>query len=253
MCHEPGSIAPVLGAGSPPRDQQDLTLRGDDGNVFNGFLAEPVAPNGQAVVILPDVRGLHDYYRQLAVSFAGAGIRALAIDYFGRTAGLGQRPDDFEWLPHVRALTPEGVASDVAAAVDFLRRDGASEVADVFTVGFCLGGGHSWRQAAVNPDISGAVGFYGRPQLAEDVVDRMRAPLLLLVAGKDEHIPREESERFHQRLLAAGARSDMVVYDNAPHSFFDHAFDEFSAECEDAGSRVLRFMADNASHSTASA
>ena len=49
------------------------------------------------MVVLPDVRGLHPYYVELAERFAEAGIPAVAIDYFGRTAGVEPtRGDEFE-------------------------------------------------------------------------------------------------------------------------------------------------------------
>ena len=75
----------------------------------------PTGPTG--VVVLPDVRGLFRFYEQLAERFAAAGHPAIAIDYFGRTAGLGPRDEDFEYMPHVQQTTPETVALDVAAAL----------------------------------------------------------------------------------------------------------------------------------------
>jgi carboxymethylenebutenolidase len=244
MCHEPGSVPPNFGEGAGAFEQQDLVLRSADGTEFSAYVATPEQPTGKAVVVLPDIRGLHAYYRELAAAFARSGIRAVAIDYFGRTAGLSaDRGDDFDWMPHVRALTPDGVAADVAAAVDVLKHPASGPAPDVFTVGFCLGGGHSWRQAAVNPDVAGAIGFYGRPVVAEDVIGRVHAPLLMLVAGADDHIPRAESEDFHRRLVEGGAQADITVYEDAPHSFFDRSFDQFQAECADAGRRVLDFIA----------
>jgi carboxymethylenebutenolidase len=204
MCHEPGSVPPNFGEGVGAFEQQDLVLRSADGTEFSAYVATPEQPTGKAVVVLPDIRGLHAYYRELASAFARSGIRALAIDYFGRTAGPAP---------------------------------------DLFTVGFCLGGGHSWRQAAVNPDIAGAIGFYGRPVVAEDVIGRVHAPVLMLVAGADDHIPLAESQDLHRRLVEGGAQAEIKVYEDAPHSFFDRSFDQFQAECADAGRRVLDFIA----------
>ena len=58
-----------------------------DGNRLAAFRARAAEPTGAGIVILPDVRGLHPYYEELALRFAERGIDALAIDYFGRTAG----------------------------------------------------------------------------------------------------------------------------------------------------------------------
>ena len=92
---------------------------------FSAYLARAEGPTG--VVVLPDVRGLFRFYEQLAERFAAAGHPAIAIDYFGRTAGLGPRDESFEYMPHVKQSTPENVARDVETALDTLREEtGAS-------------------------------------------------------------------------------------------------------------------------------
>ena len=61
-------------------------------------------------MILPDVRGLYLFYEELALRFAEAGIDALAIDYFGRTAGVAKRDADFDHAPHVKQVPRQGCA-----------------------------------------------------------------------------------------------------------------------------------------------
>ena len=68
---------------------------------FAAYTARAERPNGAGIVSLPDVRGLHHFYEELALRFAEAGINAVAIDYFGRTAGSEPRDDSFEIRPHM--------------------------------------------------------------------------------------------------------------------------------------------------------
>ena len=75
------------------------------------------------MIVLPDVRGLHPYYMDLTQRFAEAGIPAVAIDYFGRTAGTTARDDEFEYMPHVQQVDPANVRADVAAAIERLRSE----------------------------------------------------------------------------------------------------------------------------------
>src|SRR4029077_10437611 len=117
-------------------------------------------PAKAGVVILPDVRGLYRFYEELALRFAERGYAALALDYFGRTAGAAKRGEDFEYMPHVDQTTDAGVQDDTRAAVAHLRSLG---VESVFTVGFCFGGRASWVAAASGHGLAGAVGFYGSP------------------------------------------------------------------------------------------
>src|SRR2546429_8150447 len=100
------------------------------------------------MVVLPDVRGLHQFFQDLAQRFAEAGIDCVAINYFARTAGRGDRSDGFEYMPHVEATTPEGIAADTAAAVAYLRSKDGGAVGSGFTVGFCFGGGQPWEKPA---------------------------------------------------------------------------------------------------------
>ena len=94
----------------------------------------------------------------------------------------------------------------------------------VFTLGFCMFGGHSWRLASTDLGAAGCMGFYGRPSTAADVVDQMSAPLLLLVAGDDQATSPQENAAFDQALTDAGKEHKTVVYDGAPHSFFDRSY-----------------------------
>jgi carboxymethylenebutenolidase len=194
------------------------------------------------MVVMPDVRGLHAYYRDLAARFAEAGIDAVAIDYFGRTADTDDRTEAFEFRPHVDKTTSEGVAADVAAAVAYLRSDDGGGVQRVFTVGFCMGGGRSWAQSADTPGLDGCIGFYGRPTWAQEAVDRMTAPLLMLMAGEDKNISPADAEAIAARLHERGLRADVHVYDGAPHSFFDRKFADYRDACDDAWRKVLEFV-----------
>lgn len=241
MCYSTDARPPDHGLGGEIGDCEDLVLTAADGNRFAARLARPAQPSGSGIVICPDVRGLHNFYKDLACRFAEAGVDALAFDYFGRTAGMGERTDDFEYMSHVAGTTSESVAMDVGAAVSHLRSLGSVRV---FTMGFCFGGARSWRQSAEQPGLAGAIGFYGRPEAARDVFDQMVAPVLMLVAGDDKASPREDFEDMDRRLSERGLPHRMVIYEGAPHSFFDRAATQWADACTDSWRQMLSFIAD---------
>src|SRR5438093_217651 len=109
-------------------EHRDLILGSADGNRFAGFAAVPEEPSGNGVVILPDVRGLYRFYEELALRFAERGTAAVAIDYFGRTAGTEKRGEDFEYMPHVEQTTTPTVQADIAACITHLREHGAGRI-----------------------------------------------------------------------------------------------------------------------------
>ena len=238
------AVAPLAGGAGAER----LELTSADGMRFSAALAESPEATEPGVVILPDVRGLYRFYVELAERFAQAGHHAIAIDYFGRTAGTGERGEDFEYMPHVQQTRVETVQLDIAAALAALReRTGAR---GAVTVGFCFGGSQSFA-AATSPelDLVAAVGFYGRLVPAREGAPaplehaaRTRCPVLGLFGGADEAIPADEVEAFDRALDDAGVEHEIVTYPGAPHSFFDRKQAEHAQASEDAWRRVLAFL-----------
>jgi carboxymethylenebutenolidase len=242
MCHDHDSRPPA-----PPRtgdvaERGVLTLTASDGTEFSAAFAAPAGTPRVGVVVLPDIRGLHPYYVALAERFAETGAVAVAIDYFGRTAGLcgetGTRPEDFDWQTHIPQTTPEGIDADIAAAIAYLR-DRTSPDLPVVTVGFCFGGSHSWRQSGGALDLAGCAGFYGKPSVVGPAAERAHLPTVMLIAGADGATPVEDQLALAETMRAAGAEVDAAVYDGAPHSFFDRAFGEWEEACADAWRHVL--------------
>jgi carboxymethylenebutenolidase len=240
MCFDLDSAPPIPRIAGAAVSHDDLVLTAADGNRLAAFLATPDEPAQIGIVVLPDVRGLYHFYEELALRFAERGFAAIAIDYFGRTAGTEKRDDDFEYRPHVDATTEEGVQADVHAGVARLRDEGCETI---FTVGFCFGGARSWRAAASGHGLAGAVGFYGRPAPALERVSEIAAPILALQAGDDANITAEDNAAFDQALTAAGVEHEIVTYEGAPHSFFDRKQEQFADASENAWQRVLAFVA----------
>jgi carboxymethylenebutenolidase len=245
MCHDPDSSPPVPAISGAAVSHDDLVLESADGTRFAAFGAQPEEPSGNGVVILPDVRGLHRFYQELALRFEKRGHAAIAIDYFGRSAGAAKRDDDFEYMPHVDRTTQEGIQADVRAAVERLRPESRA----IFTVGFCFGGRNAWLAAGSGHGLAGAIGFYGRPGPARDGkpgptarAAELDAPILALMGGADAGIPPEDIEAFERALSDSGVEHEVVVYPGAPHSFFDRKQDEFADASEDAWGRVLAFI-----------
>jgi len=242
MCFDHDSLPPIPALSGAAVSHDDLILEASDGNRFAAFAASPDEPAATGIVILPDVRGLYRFYEELALRFAERGYAAVAFDYFGRTAGIDKRPDDWDYMPLVQQLTMDQVQADVAACVGYLRKHGASTV---FTVGFCFGGSGSWAAAASGHGLAGAVGFYGRPSRMIDLVPRLEAPILALQGGADQGIPHEDNIAFEEALRAAGKAFELVEFEGAPHSFFDRKQAEFQAASDDAWRRTLEFIQAN--------
>lgn len=247
MCVDSDAEPPVASSGDATT--RTLVLEAADGTRFNAFEATATGgPTTSAVIVLPDVRGLFPFYEGLATRFAEAGHDAIAIDYFGRTAGTEARGSDFPFMDHVAQTHTQGINADISAAAGHLR-ERRPDVA-LFTVGFCFGGTCSWGATTHDHDLAGAVGFYGKPDIDRPAgdgpflsrCDRVDSPILALMGGDDPSIPPETIQRLEQALEASGVEHEVVTYPGAPHSFFDRRQTDFAEESADAWKRVLDFV-----------
>lgn len=251
MCFDVDSQPPITPLHAIPVRTEELILSAVDGARFNAFAAhcESVTPSQAAIVILPDVRGLFSFYRELAQRFAEAGIEAIAIDYFGRTAGLEPRDDSFDYMAHVAQTQPDTVRMDVASAVAYLRGMPGGGPQAIFAVGFCFGGYYSFLQAANQHGLAGVIGFYGSPMPRREgmpgpiqSVNEFECPVLGLFGGADQGIPQEAINAFDEAMTNAHVEHELIVYPNAPHSFFDRKQEQFQQESADAWQRMLSFI-----------
>jgi carboxymethylenebutenolidase len=254
MCFDPDSRPPIAPIAGGALDSRRLVLTGGDGNRLAAFEARATTPTGAGVLVLPDVRGLHPYYEELVLRFAEHGLDALAIDWFGRTAGVEPRPATFEYRPHVNQATWPGIEADIRAGAEALSAGHEASARSRFSVGFCFGGRMSYLAGTLGLGLAGVVGFYGPPTgphytgspAPAEVAGRIRCRVLGIYGGADEGIPAAEIARFEAALDAAAVDHRLVTYPGAPHSFFDRKAAENAEASAAAWDEVLGFVRDGA-------
>ena len=249
MCYDDEARPPTPPGEAGAARGEDLVLTASDGNRFLAYAAHPAKSSAAQVIIYPDVRGLHQFYKELALRFAEVGITAIAIDYFGRTAGLTSRDDSFEYMPHVQQMKIEGFADDVHAAQHYLREHNQAGTA-TFTMGFCMGGTLSFTTGMDKTfGFAGIIGFYagmsrnfgGKGTILERA-EEVTYPALGLFGGADQGIPVSNVEEFDQKLDKTGVDHKIIIYPEAPHSFFDRRSADFAEASADAWKQVLSFI-----------
>src|SRR4051812_16223223 len=223
MCYDDNARPPVAPGAEGAAHGEDIVLTAADGNQFAAYVATPNNPTGAHLLIYPDIRGLHQFYKELALRFAEAGIAAVAMDYFGRTAGLTSRDDTFEFMPHVQQLKLHTILADATASLAALGDGKAS-----FVLGFCIGGTLSLYTGTEDLGLAGVIGFYaGLSRVLDpdkgtalEAANTIRYPVLGLFGGADQGIPPDQLEALDTQLDQAGVDHEIVVYPGAPHSFF---------------------------------
>jgi carboxymethylenebutenolidase len=253
MCFDDDSRPPIIPIAGGALDAGPVTLTSEGGTEFSAFKAVAAEPRGAGILILPDVRGLHTYYTELATRYAEHGVDALAIDYFGRTAGLAPRPADFDHSRHVSQTTWEGLAADIRTGIATLRSPGWADgraPASLFTTGFCMGGRLAYLSATLGLGLAGVIGLYGWPTgphrtgspAPAEVAAQIESPVLAIWAGADQGITPSIVAEFEAALEKADVDHRSITYQGAPHSFFDRRADEHAEASAAAWEETLAFI-----------
>lgn len=249
MCFGTDSHPPIFTQPVTEATGQNLLLTSADDTAFSAFHAVPSVPSRTGVIVLPDMRGLSHYYEQLSMRLAEQRLTALAIDYFGRTAGTAPRADDFPFMEHIMRVSRQTITEDILATARYLRTQYGCE--KLIALGFCFGGRQAFFASARRFGFSAVIGFYGAPSYypngapgpAQEAGD-LSAPILALFGGADHGIPPSDIAAFDQALTAASVEHEIVIYPDAPHSFFDIKYAEHAPACADAWKRVLGFISE---------
>jgi carboxymethylenebutenolidase len=251
MCVDDDSRPPITPIAGGSAGSRDFHLVSADGTRVMAYAARASAPTGAGMVVIPDVRGLHQYYKDLADRFAEVGVDAVAIDFFARTAPSDDRGEGFDFMAQVPRTQPETLQADIAAAAAYLRTGPGGQVRSLFSVGFCFGGALAYLQAASGLGYAGVIGFYGWPLGLRrwpdrpkpiDAVPRYTCPVLSIFGGADEGIPQSAIDEFETACRKADVTHDLAVYPGAPHSFFDRKQTEFAEASANAWRSVQTFV-----------
>ena len=248
MCHDVDSMPAVPCKAGKAINSRRLQLTASDGCSLPAYLSVPMESPGAGVIVLPDNRGLSSFYETLSCRIAELGNAALAIDYYGRTAGAPwARSSNFASMEHLLRVTRPGLEADLAAATQFLRSVDGGNCSAVFALGFCFGGRQAYLAATLGHRLAGVIGFYGFPGAINGAAGptaraaHMDAPVLAVWAGGDQ-IDHEQVQAFLDAMTDHGVEYESVIYPGAPHSFFDIKQTEWTEASADAWKRVCGFL-----------
>ena len=212
------SAAPALpAAATAARPTREITFRGPGGRRLMGSWAAAARPRG-GVLVIHENRGLNDSIRSIAGRLAGSGYSALAIDLLSEEGGTGSFADEFEAMAALGAAPESRLVADLKAGVTEVRRRLPGK--KVAAIGFCFGGGMTWRLlAAREARLAAAVPFYGPFPEGGDL-SGARAAVLAIYAGLDSRVNATRAAA-RAALRKAGLKHQIVTYPGVDHAFFN--------------------------------
>jgi carboxymethylenebutenolidase len=231
--------------------------------VADAYLARPDDRPHRGVLFIMDAFGLRPTIEEMVVRIAAGGYVVLAPNVFYRAGHPPvppgrdlSDPDQSASIlrsvrPLIEELTPERLAADGAAYLDYL--GDAASPGPVAITGYCMGGRVGWRIAAAHPDRVAALAAFHAGRLATDAPDSphrsaadLKAELYLGFADQDPSMTSEQIATLEETLRNAGSRYRSEIYEAARHGYTmadGPAYDEAARERH---FRELRALLDRA-------
>jgi carboxymethylenebutenolidase len=222
------------------------------------FAASP-EPQGKypAVLFYSDIFQLTGPMLRATARLAGYGFVVAAPEIYHRLEPPGAAiPFDDEGrirgLNNAANTTVAEFDADRRAVLDWLRRNPRVATGKIGAAGFCIGGHLAFR-AALEPDVSATVCFYGtgihNGKLGKDDdagslsrAGEIQGSLLMVFGTADPHVPEEGRVAIRTALERAGADFSISEY-QAAHAFMRDEGPRYDAEATDqAWAEMIHFF-----------
>lgn len=191
-----------------------------------------------AIVVIHEWWGLNEHIQHWSDRLAKSGWAAIAVDLYGGT--VAKTPD--EAMAAMKQVDPAKAKATLAAALDFAAKDPRIAAPKRAVIGWCFGGAWSLQAAMAQPQLDGAIIYYGQLETDPAKLGAIKAEVLGVFGNKDKGIPPAKVDEFEAALKQAGVKATIYRYD-AEHAFANPSnpkYDEVAAA--DAWSHVLSFL-----------
>jgi carboxymethylenebutenolidase len=204
-----------------PRHQEWVDVKYGN-RVVKSFLVFPeVKGKATAVVVIHEIFGLTDWVRSFADQLAEAGYIAIAPDLLSGAGpdggGSGAFTDRSGVGQAIRALPPDQITADLNAVADHVTKLPAAS-GKLAVIGFCYGGGQTFRFATNRPKLDAALVFYGPGPDSAESIAKIKAPIYGFYGGNDARV-NETVPKSQELMKAAGKTYEPVTYEGAGHGF----------------------------------
>jgi carboxymethylenebutenolidase len=193
-----------------------------------------------AVIVIHEIFGLTGWEPKVADRLAREGFVAILPDLLSSKHGRSPAdPDAGRKL--IGDLEPERITADLNAVYAYVNGLPSVSQDQVGVIGFCWGGGQSFRYATNNPKLRAAVVAYGP---APDTADlkKIQAPVLGIYGEDDQRINANLPD-VTAAMQSAGKTFTSEVYPGTGHGFLKPGRQGSDGpQVEKAWSRILEFF-----------
>lgn len=213
----------------------DITFKAADGTDAYGWMVKASKPTNYYLFVIHEWWGLNDYIKQETGKLADdLGVNAIAIDLYDKQ--IATTPDDARKL--IQSVKTERAVSIIKGAYSY-----AGGQAEVFTIGWCFGGGWSLQAAILGgANVKGCVMYYGMPEKEIGKLKTLNCDVIGFFGSKDGGISPQVVEEFKANMKAAGKNLTAYEYD-AEHAFANPSNPHFNKEATaDSYAKSIAFI-----------
>ncbi len=182
------------------------------------YVAQPVGiAKAPGVLVIHENRGLQPHIEDVARRVAKAGYVAIAPDLVSKSGGTKQFSDTAQISSILAQTNADEHVANLLEALKVLGNTTGVEAKRIAAMGFCFGGGLTWRLSTETPDLLAAVPFYGpAPDIAK--VPNIKAAMLGIYGGNDSRI-NAGIPNLEAALKAVGTKYQIKIFEGANHAF----------------------------------
>jgi len=212
------------------------------------------------VLQLTDGQGMRSAHAELSARIAQHGYVVLTPNIFYRTTLPPAFPFEFDFTSErtinrfreiTAPLTPEAMAEDGSAYLQFLSSQPGVRAGSMGVVGFCFAGQFAVRTAAERPDLVAAAASFHGGMLATDSdksphrsIPRIKARLYFGHALSDRAMPAEAIRTLEAALADWGGAYQSETYEGAIHGWMIAGGRAYHPEHAERGFRKLMELLD---------
>jgi carboxymethylenebutenolidase len=181
------------------------------------------------ILICHENRGLNVHIEDVARRLATQGYVACAVDLLSREGGTAAIADPSQIPAILTEGDPTRHVVDFQAAIEHYQGQEGVDASKVGMIGFCLGGGITWRTATLTPELNAGVSFYGPPPPL-DAVPNITAAMLGVYSDDPQDFANEGMAELEAALEAAGVTFQINIYPNTQHQFHNDTGQRYNEE-----------------------
>jgi carboxymethylenebutenolidase len=208
---------------------------------LQGYLARPAAGDPAPVILVcHENRGLTPHIQDVARRLAKVGYVALAVDLLSRQGGSASLSSS-EVPGILSSISPDLFVEDFYAGWRWLQDQDFALTERVGMIGFCFGGGVTWRVATQMRELKAAVPFYGpHPELAD--VPNIQAAVLAVYGERDSRI-NQGIPAIEEAMQQNGKIYKKLIYPESDHAFFNDTGTRYNpTAAQDAWRQTLEWF-----------